>query len=152
MEPNRVSIIAEWPEPTIFLEIQVLLGLANFDRRFIMSFSRIVGGLTVKLKRETQGKFNGVPFIFTLEARVFSLNLCKAFTVALLLQHFDHLLPICKETNAVGFAISAIMSQIYPGMREWHPVAFWSRNKSQAERIYGIGESAMFAIIEACNE
>ena len=78
MEPNRVSIIAEWPEPTTFLEIHVLLGLANFDRQFLIGFSRIVGKLTVKLKGETQGKFNGVPFIFTLEAKAFSLNLCKA--------------------------------------------------------------------------
>lgn len=46
MEPSRVATIAQWPEPTTFREIQVFLGFANFYRRFIMGFSRIVGGLT----------------------------------------------------------------------------------------------------------
>ena len=65
MEPSRVSTIAEWPKPTTFREIQVFLSFANFYRRFIMGFSRIVGGLTNMLKERTQGKFKGVPFTFT---------------------------------------------------------------------------------------
>ena len=68
MEPSQVSTIAQWLEPTTFKEIQVFLGFANFYRRFIMGFSRIVGGLTDMLKDGTQGKFKGVLFTFTLEA------------------------------------------------------------------------------------
>ena len=152
MEPSRVSNIAEWPEPTNFREIQVFLGFANFYRRFIMGFSRIVGGLTDMLKGGTQGKFKGVPFTFTPEARISFLNLRTAFTTAPLLRHFDPLLPIRMESDASGFAISAILSQAHPETGHWHPVAFWSRKKSPAERNYGIGESEMLAIVEACKE
>ncbi len=152
MEPSRVSTIAEWPEPTTFREIQVFLGFANFYRRFILGFSRIVGGLTDMLKGGTQGKFKGVPFTFTPEARTSFLNLRTAFTTAPLLRHFDPLLPIRMESDASGFAISAILSQAHPETGHWHPVAFWSRKKSPAERNYGIGESEMLAIVEACKE
>lgn len=114
MEPSRVSTIAEWSEPTTFREIQVFLGFANFYRRFIMGFSRIVRGLTNMLKGGTQGKFKRVPFTFTPEARTAFLNLRKAFTTAPLLRHFDPLLPIRMETDVSGFAISAIISQAHP--------------------------------------
>ena len=82
MESSRVSTIAEWPEPTTFREIQVFLGFANFYRRFIMGFSRIVRELTDMIKGRTQGKFKGVAFTFTPEARASFLNLRKAFTTA----------------------------------------------------------------------
>ena len=152
MEPSRVSTISEWPEPASHREIQVFLGFANFYRRFIMGFSRIVGGLTGMLTGGTQGKFKGVPFDLTLEARTSFCNLQKAFTTAPLLRHFDPLLPIRMETDASGFVISAILSQAHPETRHWHPVAFWSRKKTPAERNYGIGESEMLAIVEACME
>ena len=79
------------------------------------------------LKKQTQGKFKGVPFTFTPEARASFLNLCKAFTTAQLLRHFDPLLPIRMEKDASGFAISAIILQTHPETGHWHPLTFWSR-------------------------
>ncbi len=152
MEPSRVSTISEWPEPASHREIQVFLRFANFYRGFIMGFSRIVGGLTGILTGGTQRKFKGVPFDLTLEARTSFCNLQKTFTTASLLRHFDPLLPIRIETDASGFAISAILSQTHPETGNWHPVAFWSRNKTPTERNYGIEESEMLAIVEACKE
>lgn len=124
MEPSRLSTISEWPEPTTHREIQVFLGFTNFYRRFIMGFSRIVGGLTGMLTGGTQGKFKGVPFVLTSEARTSFHNLQKAFTTAPLHRHFDPLLPIRMETDASGFAISAFLSQAHPETGHWHLVAF----------------------------
>ncbi len=152
MEPSRVFTIVEGPQPTTFREIQVFLGFANIYRRFIMGFSRIIGRLTDILKRRTQGKFKGVPFDFTPEARASFLNLRIAFTTAQLLWHFDPLLPICIETDDSGFAILAIVSQAHLGTRHWHPVVFWSGKKSPTEQNYAIGESEMLAIVEACKQ
>ena len=59
------------------------------------------------LKGGTQGKFKEVPFTFTPQARVSFLNLCKAFTTAPLLLHFDPLLPICKGVNLVAYTNSS---------------------------------------------
>ena len=58
-----------------------------------MGFSRIVGGLTGMLTGGTQGKFKGVPFDLTLEARTSFCNLQKAFTTPTNLQHLDPFYP-----------------------------------------------------------
>ena len=104
------------------------------------------------LKEGTQRKFKGVPFTFTPETRTLFLNLHTAFITAPLLSHLDPLLPIRMESDASGFAISVILSQAHPETRHCHPIAFWFRKNFPAERNYGIGESEMLAIVEACKE
>ena len=117
-----------------------------------MRFSRIVIGLTGMLIGGTQEKFKGISFVFTSEARISFPNLQKAFTTAPLLWNFDPLLAIRMETDASSFAIQGILSQANPETGYWHSVAFWSRKKTLSECNYGIGESEMLAIVEACKE
>ena len=114
IEPSRMSTIAEWPKPITFREIQVFLGFANFYRRFIIGFSRIVTRLRNIFKGRIQGKFKRVLFTFTSEVRTSFLNLRTAFITASLLRHFDPLLPIRIESDFSGFAISAILSPAHP--------------------------------------
>ena len=121
MEPSRVSIISEWPKPTTYREIQVLLRFANSYQRFIMGLSRIVNGLIGILTRRIQRKFKEVLFILTLEARTFFCNLQKRFTTALFLWQFDPLLPIWMKTDVSGFAIFAILPQAHLGTGHSHP-------------------------------
>ena len=104
------------------------------------------------LQGKTHGKFKEVPFTFTPEARTSFAKLRTAFTTAPLLRHFDPLLPIRMELDASGFAIFAILSQAHSKTRHWHSVAFWSRKKSLAKRNYGIKESGILAIVEACKK
>lgn len=152
VDPLRVSTIMDWPLPKSFRDIQVFLGFANFYRRFIREFSRIVGGLTAMSKGSSKGKFPGMNFHLTKNAKSSFHHLCSAFTTAPTLRHFDPLLFIRVETNALGFAISGILSQQHPETGQWHPVAFWSRKKKIAEMNYGISESEMLAIVEACKQ
>ena len=49
MEESRVKAIQEWPVPRTFREVQVFLGFANFYRRFIANYSKIVAPLTSML-------------------------------------------------------------------------------------------------------
>lgn len=68
MKKARVETIKNWPEPLSHRDIQVFLRFANFYRRFIEAFSRVVSGLTELLKGGKKGKFSG-KFELTLEAR-----------------------------------------------------------------------------------
>ncbi len=101
------------------------------------------------LKVSSKAKFQGMNFILTKDAEISFHQLRSAFTIALMLRHFDPLLFIRMETDASGFAISGILSQQHPETGHWHPVTFWSRKKLPVEMNYGIGESDMLAIVEA---
>lgn len=58
-----------------------------------------------------------------------------------MLVHYDPTERICLETDASGYAISGILTQLVESTLRWHPVAFWSRKMDAAERNYGAGHS-----------
>lgn len=76
-------------------------------------------------------------------------KLKEAFTEAPLLRHFDPRLRIRVETDASGYAISGIISQLQEDDGQWHPVAFWSRKMIDAERRYEAHDGELLAIVEA---
>jgi hypothetical protein len=46
MDPAKIQVIQDWPEPRKVQDIQSFLGFANFYRRFIYNYSDIVVPLT----------------------------------------------------------------------------------------------------------
>ncbi len=147
--------------PKCLCNIQVFLGFANFYRRFIKGFSRIVRPMTAMLKGGKKGKIFG-PFKPTPEIEEAFWRLQSEFTKAPVLAHFDYERPIRLETDASRFAIAGIISQPPTSStaageeggrvknRDWHPIAFWSRTMSDAERNYSVGNQEMLAIVESC--
>ena len=149
MDPGRIFTVTQWPEPKSHREVQVFLGFANFYRRFIKGFSRIVAPITSLLKGGDKGRFRG-KFVWTDKAKGAFEALKIAFTSAPMLLHFDPARRIKLETDASDFALSGILSQLVEETGQWHPIAFWSRKMTPAEINYGVGEKEMLAIVEAC--
>ena len=52
MNPEKVKIVTEWPEPKNLKEVQAFLRFANFYRRFIQDYSKVVTLLTTLIKKE----------------------------------------------------------------------------------------------------
>lgn len=151
MDPERVSTIRDWPEPTTFREVQQFLGFANFYRRFIREYSRIARPLTALLKGSVNGKKPGKLLIDGAATEAFH-TLCDAFTKAPILVHFERDAPIKVETDASNFACSGILSQLQKvgnSNPEWHPVAFWSRKFIDAEKNYETYDQEMLGIVGA---
>ena len=148
MEESRVTAIKEWPTPKSVREVQVFLGFANFYRRFIYAYSRVAKGLTDLLKG---GDKAGRAFIWTKEAAEAFDKLKTAFTTAPILRHFDPALRILVETDASGFAVAGMISQLFgegAGAR-WHPVAFYSRKMTDVETRYETHDTELLAIVLA---
>jgi len=52
MDPDKAKAIVDWPRPKSRKEVQQLLGLLNFHRRFISNFSGIVSPITDSLRQD----------------------------------------------------------------------------------------------------
>ncbi len=160
IELKSIQAIEEWPEPSCHCDIQVFLGFANFYRCFISAFSKISKPMTDMLKGGRNGRFHG-PFVPSAAMQQSFRQLKAAFTSAPVLVHFDPVKSIRLETDASGYAIASIILQQMGEVWEateglsnrmkhvakghWHPVAFWSRNMSSAERNYMFCNSEMLA-------
>ncbi|SOV06852.1 uncharacterized protein UDID_17944 [Ustilago sp. UG-2017a] len=143
MDPEKVRTVKEWPMPESIHDIQQFLGFANFYRRFIAHFARIAKPLTSLVKPTERFKRFELPE----EAQQAFHKLIQAFTSAGVLQHFDYHLPTRLETDASDFAIAGVLKQEHEG--RWHPVAFYSRKMSSAEKNYEIHDKELLAVV-AC--
>jgi transposase InsO family protein len=155
MDPRRVATIREWKEPQSYREIQVFLGFANFYRRFVHRYSSVVVPMTDLLKGMQKGKKSG-PFHWPKEASDAFRKLQDCFTKAPMLQHYNPLCRLRMETDASGFGLAAILSQLIQLADRmdsaWHPIAFWSRKQSGAERNYETHDQELLAVVEAFQE
>ena len=150
MEESRVADVRSWPTPRSHRDVQAFLGFANFYRRFIYKFSNKAQPLTDLLKGGKAGKYK-TPFLLTDAAAAAFQRLKDAFLTAPLLRHYDPTRPIQVETDASGFALAGVLRQPGddPKQAHWHPVAFYSRKMTPAERNYGTGDAEMLAIVTA---
>lgn len=147
MDESRVETIKEWPRPQSFKDIQTFIGFCNFYRRFIEGFSRIARAMNELLKGSQNGKKAG-PFEWSDDAEHAFRNLREAFTRAPIMRHFDLERPIKVETDASGFAIAGILSQLYEDS-QWHPVAFFSRKLKDVELRYETFDQELLAIVDS---
>ncbi|KAJ1598918.1 hypothetical protein NDA14_005520 [Ustilago hordei] len=143
MDPEKVQTVKEWPMPESIHDIQRFLGFANFYRRFITHFAQIAKPLTSLVKPTEHFK----KFELPEEARQAFHKLIQAFTTAGVLRHFNYHLPTRLETDASDFAIAGVLKQEHKGC--WHPVAFYSRKMSLAEKNYEIHDKELLAVV-AC--
>ena len=86
----------------------------------------------------------------TSGARKAFTKLRQVFIKAPILHHFDPERHIRVETDASGYAIGGVLSQLTSDdSGRWHPVAFFSRKMIPAETRYETHDGELLAIVEA---
>ena len=99
-------------------DVQCFLGFANFYRKFIKDYSKVVLPLT-QLTHEDQ------PFIWSSDATERFESLKRAFTMIPILAHVDLTERLILEADASNFALGSVLSQ--PGDdKHLLPIAFHS--------------------------
>ena len=105
---------------------------------------------TVERSLLTSKNLNGVRAYLTPGAKRAFTQLRQAFTKALIFRHFDPEYHIRIETDASGYAIGGVLSQLTSdNSGRWHPVAFYSRKMIPAETRYETHDGELLAIVEA---
>jgi len=143
MSEEKVEAVVSWEPPKSLTEVQSFLGFTNFYQRFIQDYSRVARPLTELTKKE-QGK----EWAWNQEADAAFKELKQRFTMAPILTHFDATKPVIIKTDALDFAIGAVLSQRDKENR-LHPVAFHSRKFQPAEINYEIHDKELLAIVDA---
>ena len=144
MQDKKVATIRDWEDPENVKDVQSFLGFANFYRRFIHNYSKVVTLMT-----KLTGK--SVPWQWETEQRTAFQALKDAFTFAPILQHFDYKKEIVVETDASDYVSAGVMSQ--PDDHGiLRPVAFFSKKHSPAECNYEIYEEELLAIMRSFEE
>ena len=83
-------------------------------------------------------------------AKLAFTKLRQAFIKALILHHFDLECHIRVETDASGYAIGGVLSQLnLNDLGQWHPVNFFSRKMIPAKTRYETYNGELLAIVEA---
>ena len=147
MDPQKIQAVTEWKTPRTVRQLQSFLGFANFYRRFIEGYSRVVKPLTQLCSTK-------VKFHWDAPQQAAFDFLKQAFTSAPILKHFDPTLETVLETDASDRVISGVLSQYHVSnhKRLLHPTAYYSRSMTSAECNYGIGDKELLAIVECLKE
>jgi transposase InsO family protein len=140
MAQSKVQAVLDWPTPATVREVQQFLGFANFYRRFIDGYSRIISPITKLIRKSSK-------FLWSSAAEEAFKSLKHRFTSAPILKHYNPALQSVIETDSSDFAISAILSQYHDGIL--HPIAFMSRKMAPAEQNYDIREKELLALVVA---
>jgi len=108
---------------------------------FYPKLRRVARPLTGLTKKDREWSWNA-------EADVAFSELKRRFTTAPILAHFDPAKEVIIETDALDFAIGAILSQRDEEKR-LHPVAFHSRKFQPAEIHYEIHDKELLVVVDA---
>ena len=141
MDPSKVKVIQDWPEPQKVKDIQSFLGFANFYRRYIYNYSDIVVPLTQLTQKNVSWDFNN-------SCQLAFLTLKQVFILAPVLTHWQPDCLIVVETDASDYALVAILSLQEPN-GELHSVTFLSQTFTSTKLNYDVHDKKLLAIYEA---
>jgi hypothetical protein len=143
-DPEKMRAIEEMMEntPSTVKELQRVIGLCSYYRRYIKDFADIAGPLYALIS-ETKGK--KLEQWEKAHAEAYTTLLQKLIEpgLVLALPDFSGGSTFVLETDASGVAIGAVLQQL------GRPICYASRRLSKHERHYGISELECLAVVWA---
>ena len=132
-DPEKIVAIEKIKSPVTVKEVQSFMGMVNYYRRFIPSFSTIAAPI-VNLTRKN------VKFLWNENCQQAFDNLKAILCSKVILQHPNFLDPFEISCDASQCAIGAVLSQ------NERPVAYASRTLSPSEIRYSTIEKELLAV------
>ncbi|QRW15820.1 Retrotransposable element Tf2 protein [Rhizoctonia solani] len=144
MDQKKIKAVTSWPQPKTVKQVQAFLGFVNYLQQFIPNFSLVARPLHNLTRKES-------PWTWGNQEEEAFQELKTLVTRSLVLIHSNPALPYYLETDALGVAMGAILSQ--RGSDNWlHPIAYMSKSFSGAKANYDTHDKELLAIIKALEE
>ena len=138
MDPVKVKGITNWPTLTNVKDVRSFLGFCNFYRAFILNFSTLAWPLDDLTKKNYPWKWN------ENEQHAFQ-NLKDVCASDFVLRTPDWSKQFIMETNALGFALGAVIMQKHEdGI---YPIAFHSQSLLTAEKNYNTHDKELAGVV-----
>ncbi len=139
-DPDKTKAVANYPQPVNVSELRSFLGLVSYYRNFIENFAKIAQPLVNLLKKDK-------PFVWAKEQEEAFMQLRKLLCEAPVLAYPDFSKEFILQTDASGYALGAVLSQIFE--EKERPIAYASRTLRQGEKNFSTIEKECLAIIFA---
>jgi hypothetical protein len=139
MDSEKITAVQDWEAPRNLKDVRAFLGFANFYRRFVWNYSKIIQLLTLLTRK-------GVTFVWKEEQQKAFDTLKNTFMSVPVLARFDPNCDIIVETDASNYVSAGVLSQ-YDNDGILHPVAYFSKKHSPAECNYEIYDKELMAIV-----
>ncbi|XP_072395302.1 uncharacterized protein [Diabrotica undecimpunctata] len=140
-DPAKVEAILEYPVPKTTTQIRRLIGLIGYYRRFLNNFASICTPISDLLK----GKKKGQSIVWTPEANLAFSQIKQALTSAPVLASPDFDKHFYLACDASDTGVGGVLFQKEDGLE--HPIAFFSKTLSKAQRKYTTTEKELLAIL-----
>ena len=137
-DSDKTKAIEEFPRPVRIRDLRSFLGLTSYYRRFVEGYSSIARPLNVLLKKNQPFEWN--------DACEQSFNELKSRLISPpILAHFKPECPIILYTDASGYAIAAILSQIQD--KKEVVISYNSKSLDERQQNFCVTEREALAIV-----
>ena len=137
---QKINAVINALEPTDIKELRSFLGLANYFRKFIKGFAKIVAPLTELLRKDIKWKWGN-------EQTKSVQELKRILTNRPMLVLYDPTLETELNTDASSVKLGAMLLQKRDG--EKRVVSYYSRKTTLVEKNYHSYDLETLAIVEA---
>jgi hypothetical protein len=144
VDPDKVSLIVNFPRPTTVKQVHSYLGLCSYYRRAIKSFAEIASLLTKLLKKLEVGASP----VWGQDCEVAFITLKEKLSTAPVLIPPNWDKPFHVYVDASNVALGCVLSQKDDKNFD-HPIYFASRQLIAAEKNYTTTESEALGMIFA---
>jgi hypothetical protein len=142
--PKKEIHVKEMERPRTIKKLKGFLGFASYYRKFIRNFAKIASPLIRATIRATKLVWND-------ECELAFEELKQILTSELVLQLPDFNKPFRIYADACQYGVGAALEQPSDvDVKQWKPVAFFSKHLSETQQKYSTSERELLAIILAC--
>lgn len=145
-QPQKVAAMRQFPLPQTLRELQQFLGLANYYRRFVSSYSKIAKPLTDMTQGCKEVKNAKKLLVWNEEARNAFETLKAKLSDDIVLKYPDFSKDFVLTCDASDYAIGGVLQQV-DDQGNLRPLSYFSRKLNSAELNYSTIEREALAIV-----
>ena len=142
MERIKIDTVHKWQPPKNVKSVHEFIGFCNFYQRFVKNFAEITHPLHDLTKQDQKWEW-------THQQQHAFQTLKDAICASPVLIHANPDERFHVKTDTSNYAYGAVLSQKSRQDQKQHPVAFFSKSMTPAERNYGILDKEALAVVKA---